>query len=72
MRYTKAFDIWQVPEYLHKHIPIGQWVYTANDPTAKGQWCGIRSTGSRVVVWYHKDRAGYSAKRKTLMQYAKD
>ena len=70
MRFVKPFDIWGVPEHLLKYIKPGQWVY-AGSIYNKGQWCGMRHTGSSVVVWYRGDIKGYSAKRKTLMQYAR-
>ena len=65
MKYEKAFNIWQVPSYLRKHIHPGQWIY-AGVKDNRGQYLGQTKSGVDIVVWKSK-----LDKRKQLREYAK-
>jgi hypothetical protein len=50
MRYTHSPNIWQLTEQQIKHLQPGQWVY-AGDPGSKGQFLGVKPSGTVVVAW---------------------
>jgi hypothetical protein len=69
--YAKAFDLWQVPDYLRAHIQPGQWVY-AGDRSTMGVWLGMRPSGVSVVAWLGNGRRiGWQSYRRTLLTYAR-
>ena len=49
-QYRKAVDVWKLPDHELQKLQTGQWVY-AGSPDNKGIWCGMRSTGTKVVAW---------------------
>ncbi len=72
MKFTSAFNIWEVPANLLKHVQAGQWVY-AGDRSNKGRFLGVKASGTVVVAWQgntqrQADKAAYI---KTLRSYAK-
>lgn len=72
MKFTSAFNIWEVPANLLKHVQAGQWVY-AGDRSNKGRFLGVKASGTVVVAWHgntqrQADKASYI---KTLRAYAK-
>ena len=72
MQYRKAFDIWQLDELRMKLIQPGQWVY-AGTPDNKGQFWGIRSTGTVVVAWLNNAKRQKSSRayNQALLNYAR-
>jgi hypothetical protein len=50
MKYCKAIDIWQLPDYMRKHLHVGQWV-TAGRGGTKGRYLGQTKGGTDVVSW---------------------
>jgi len=50
MKYIQAFNIWNIPDELIRHIQPGQHVY-AGDKDNKGIYQGIKSNGIIVVAW---------------------
>jgi hypothetical protein len=72
MKFTHAFNIWEVPSELLKHAQAGQWVY-AGDKSNKGIFLGVKRSGTIVVAWYGNAKGQQSFKSyiKTLRTYAK-
>jgi hypothetical protein len=72
MKYTTAFNVWEVPVELLKHAQAGQWIY-AGERSNKGIFLGVKRSGVVVVAWYgniknQHDKIGYV---RTLRKYAK-
>ena len=65
MKYHKTIDIWQLPEYLRKHIHVGQWVSAGG---AKGRYLG-QTKGGIDVVSYDKTTKDIQAKRAYALAY---
>lgn len=71
MRYTKPKNIWALtPEDISRLQP-GQWVF-AGVETSRGQFLGLRASGSVVVAWYENARAHRSYRKyvRALRDYA--
>jgi hypothetical protein len=73
MQYQPAFNIWEIPHALMRHIQPGQHVY-AGTTDNKGVFLGVKKrSGIVVVAWQgniknHGNRADYL---QTLRNYAK-
>lgn len=68
MKYTRAFNIWNLSDDMRKRIPIGQWVY-AGDPANKGRFYGQgRST---VVAWLGNGRSDWKAYCAAIKDYGR-
>jgi hypothetical protein len=65
MQYHKTIDIWQLPEYLRKHIHAGQWVSAGG---AKGRYLGQTKCGVDVVSWNNTTK-DIQAKRSYAIAY---
>lgn len=71
MKYTKPMDIWQLSTEQIKALPRGQWVY-AGEPDNRGQFMGVKRSGSVVVMWYGNAKGkDYHAYRRAHLDYAK-
>ena len=72
MKYIQAFNIWNIPNELIKHIQIGQWIYAGNKDN-QGIYLGVKSTGIIVVAWKGNIDNQHNKKQyiKTLRDYAK-
>jgi hypothetical protein len=69
MRYTTAFDIWQIPADLRRYIQPGQWVYAGSRDT-KGRYLGQTAGGVDVCAWLDSSRL-HRRKVKVLRTFAK-
>jgi len=71
MKFTHAFNIWEVPAELLKHAQPGQWVY-AGDKSNKGIFLGVKPSGTIVCAWYGNAKSQNSFKSyiRTLRDYA--
>ena len=65
MKYHKTIDIWQLPEYLRKHIHVGQWVSAGG---VKGRYLG-QTKGGIDVVSYNNTTKDIQAKRAFALAY---
>ena len=65
MKYHKTIDIWQLPEYLRKHIHVGQWVSAGG---TKGRYLGQTKGGVDVVSWINTTK-NIQAKRSYALAY---
>lgn len=72
MKFLPAFDIWQVPVELLAKAQAGQWVY-AGDKSNKGQFYGVKPSGTVVVAWEGnaKNAQSYREYKTALLNYAK-
>ena len=72
MRYTQAFDIWNVSIPSLATVQAGQWVF-AGDRSSMGRFMGIKPSGVVVVAWLHNERGhtDRQAYRSKLRAYAK-
>jgi len=66
MRYTRAFNIWNLSDEQRKRIPIGQWVY-AGDPSNKGRFYGQGRT--TVVAWLGNGRGRWRSYCEMIKNY---
>ena len=71
MKFSAPINVHAATDEQLKALQPGQWVY-ATDQDAKGQFLGIKPSGSIVVAWLsntrsHQDKAGY---RRALRDYA--
>jgi len=72
MKYSKAFDIWQVSENALAQVQPGQWVY-AGTPENKGIFLGVKPSGSIVCAWHNigkNCKLGFYGYIRTLRNYA--
>jgi hypothetical protein len=73
MQYTKPLNIWSMSQQQIHQMQPGQWVYAGN-PADRGQFLGVKPSGSVVVAWrnnaanHGKNRLAYI---RNLRQYAK-
>ena len=72
MKYTPAFNVWEVPVELLKFAQPGQWVY-AGDKTTRGRFWGVKRSGTVVVSWHENAKASGDVRQYWLAQrnYAK-
>jgi hypothetical protein len=69
MRFTKTVNIWSMTDAQIAKLQPGQWVDGGGN---RGQFWGIKPSGTVVVAWYHnaKNSQNYKKYNRTLLNYA--
>lgn len=68
-RYQRTLDIWSLDAEQVARLQPGQWVTAGG---ARGVFCGVRESGTVVVMWQENARShNYRIYRKTLMDYGR-